>query len=242
MSTFDRPARDAPVSGHINAYLTAMLTEPGALRGQQLRGGGPVAAFETLLAERCGFPFCVATCNATTTLQALALILNVRDRVVYFPHGHWAGSLAAFRLFGARVKRYWPQQTWHCRSADTAPPAAVVIGVESRPMGPLPGTLLIEDSHRIPGLAVAKDNRSKADVQVLSFGPGKPLSLGEGGAALFRDHALYRRFVLATQHPERAVADALGTGSVPQLCLNGRIHPVAALLGCELLRTKRTIP
>jgi dTDP-4-amino-4,6-dideoxygalactose transaminase len=216
-------------------YLEAMLAEPQVFRGQQLRGGGPVAEFESLLAEHCGFPYCVATSNAITALMALALVLRVRDRVVLFPQDYWEGSVSAFRLLGARIRRYDPKQVFVCRPAHREPPVAVIVGNCHQKVSYPPETLLIEDSCRLPGLSVPAGERSSADVQVLSFGPGKPLSLGEGGAALFRIKSLYQKFVVVSQHPERAAAESLGPGSVPRISLNGRIHPVAALLGRELL-------
>src|ERR1022692_2733746 len=96
----------AQIAGKVRDYLEAMLSEPLALRGQQLRGGGPIAQFETLLADRCQFPYCVATSNATTALMALALVLRVRDRLVLFPKNHWEGSVSAFRVLGAKIRHY----------------------------------------------------------------------------------------------------------------------------------------
>jgi dTDP-4-amino-4,6-dideoxygalactose transaminase len=227
---------DAPVVSRVDDYLAALVNEPQALRGQQLRGGGPVADFEKLLAERCGFPYCVATSNATTALMALALILNVRNRIVCFPKNHWEGSVSAFRLFGAKIKRCDPSRPFQCRDGSDKPPVAIIVGDSSHKIDHSPNSFLIEDSCRIPSLTVPSGNLSSADIQVLSFGPGKPLSLGEGGAALFRSKSLYQQFVRISQHPERTATEFSKLGSMPRLALNGRIHPVAALLGREALR------
>jgi dTDP-4-amino-4,6-dideoxygalactose transaminase len=115
------------------------------------------------------------------------------------------------------------------------PAAAIIVGKAARKIGISPKTVVIEDSSRIPGLTVPSGHLSSADVQVLSFGPGKHLSLGEGGAALFRLKSLCRKFIAATQHPERMAAQFSMSAAVPRLSLNGRIHPVAALLGHTLL-------
>jgi dTDP-4-amino-4,6-dideoxygalactose transaminase len=224
----------AQIAGKVRDYLEAMLAEPLAIRGQQLRGGGPVAEFETLLAERCGFPYCVGTSNATTALLALALLLRVRDRVVLFPKNHWEGSVSAFRVFGAKIKRYDPDDAFECADVD-GEPVAIITGDTQQRFSTPRQTLVIEDSCRIPGLSASPKHVSSADIQVLSFGPGKPLSLGEGGAALFRLKSLCRKFIAVTQHPERMAAQFSIPGAVPRLSLNGRIHPVAALLGHALL-------
>jgi dTDP-4-amino-4,6-dideoxygalactose transaminase len=212
-----------------------MLTEPQALRGQQLRGGGPVAEFERLLALQCGFPHCVATSNATSALMAVALILKVRNRIVRFPKNHWEGSVSAFRLLGARIRRYDSQRRLPCGDRSAKPPGVIVLGDRPHKIERSSNVLLLEDSCRIPGLTVPIDNRSSADIQVLSFGPGKPLSIGEGGAALFRSESLYQEFVHVSQHPERTVAEFSGSDRIPRLALNGRIHYIAALIGCGLL-------
>lgn len=228
------------LAGKVALYVSDFLAEPVAFRGQQLRGGGAIAEFEDLLARRCGFRHCVAISNATTALLALACILNVRSRKVFFPLGHWQGSMAAFRLMGAKVRFYYSQSPPAlCNRAD-GPPMLLVCGsnFDKIDQGVTNSNcIVVEDSNRIPGISTAMESFSHADVQILSFGPGKPLSLGEGGAALFRNSGLKNRFLSMTQHPERlAVEIGAGAGS-PRTCLNGRIHPIAALIGAELLKT-----
>ena len=71
-----------------------------------------------------------------------------------------------------------------------------------------------------------------ADAIVLSFGPGKPLDAGEGGAVLTDDDDFYQRLVWLTQHPERHRVD-LGLGVGNEFGLNLRIHPASAALAVE---------
>jgi len=226
---------------NVTDYLRYFLADPTAFRGQQLRGGGPVAEFEQLLAERCGFPFCVATCNATTALLGLALIIHARGRTVLFPRDHWEGSVAAFRLMGAKIRRYNPPRKQTDSVASDDPVVATIVGQSddfkaTRIHASGLGRLVIEDSGRIPGISAAIGHESRSDIQVLSFGPGKPLCLGEGGAVLFRDERLYEQFVRSTQHPERVASEFGRPAKTPDVCLNGRIHPLAALIGIEFLR------
>jgi len=236
MSTYSPAPSPSGIEQVIANYVATMVAFPDALRGQQLRGGGAVAEFETLLAERCGFPYCVATNNATSALIALAVVLAVRGRSVFFPRNHWEGSVAAFRLMGARIKRYDPEKVLRCPPPRSGKPAvAVIVGSYHLRINHSSVTILIEDSCRLPGVSVPVGTGSFADVKVLSFGPGKSLSLGEGGAALFRSKMLYRKFVAVSQHPERVSAEFSWRGSMPRMSLNARIHPVAALLGCMLL-------
>lgn len=231
----------AAVVDRVSNYLDAFLTDPWAFRGQQLRGGGAVAEFEALLAARCGFSYCVATCNATTALIGLAVILRVQGRAVWFPESHWEGSVSAMRLMGAKIRRYDPSQE-HAISLDDGGLDPIVVtskGVGFAGAIRRNGTtecLIIEDSSRIPGFTAESDSRSDADIQVLSFGPGKPLSLCEGGAALFRKQEHRERFLAVTQHPERIAAEQGHLSEVPSFAINGRIHPVSALVGIEFLR------
>ena len=198
----------------VTSYLEDFLADPQAFRGQQLRGGGPVAEFERMLADRCGFPYCVATCNATTALLGLAAMIRVNGRTVWFPESHWEGSVSAFRLMGARIRTYNAERD-SFQPLQRARFAPVVIVSKCADVEVIRATtgglncLIVEDSSRIPGITADTHEFSKADIQVLSFGPGKPMCLGEGGAVLFRTRTLHDRFVSRAMHPER-IADVTG--------------------------------
>lgn len=224
------------IVGDVAAYLTDFLDEPQAFRGQLLRGGGAVADFEALLAQRCGFPYCVATSNATTALMGLALVLNLRNKSIWFPKMHWEGSVSAMRVMGVKIRRYECGSTLLKRTRKNSAPLFWV-SQENNSWQESPerssGDLMIEDSSRIPGLTCDASSMSKSDVQVLSFGPGKPLSLGEGGAILFRKKAHHERFLAVTMHPERFASSR--EAKVRRVCLNARIHPLAAMIGARLL-------
>ena len=235
----DTQINDNDVGHRIQEYVHLLLQNPRALRGQQLRGGGATAEFENLLAESCGFPYCVATSNATTALMALALILRVQKRTVFFPKNHWEGSVSAFRLFGAKIKRYDSHRTSLHRAIFQERPIAIVVGNDLPEIDRGQSILVIEDSCRIPGVTNPNKDCSAADIQILSFGPGKPLALGEGGAALFRKRSLYKKFVRVSQHPERMAAEFSLSLPIPRLALNGRIHQITALVGSALLRRRR---
>lgn len=228
----------SPAIARVASYLTDLLTDPEAFRGQQVRGGGPVAEFEALLAERCGFPYCVATCNATTALMGLALALHARGRTVWFPKSHWEGSVSAMRIMGARIRRYDPHGTEQFRRGDRN---FIVVVPEVADVEPIrqwlgaPSCTIIEDSSHLPGWTTGFVDISTADIQVLSFGPGKPMSLGEGGAILFRSDSLWRQFIKHAMHPERTAAMRETSPRMPSEALNARIHPVSAILGIGML-------
>lgn len=71
------------------------------------------------------------------------------------------------------------------------------------------------------------------DAMVVSFGPGKTLFAGgEGGAIITNNTELYNRLVATCQHPHRQ-EKVLGIGRSHEFALNGRMHPIAAMLACD---------
>lgn len=236
-------------------YFDAMLADPFGYRGQQLRGTGPVADFESLLAERCGFPFCVATCNATSALLVVALAAGLPGRQIVVPPKAWSGSIGPFEFAGAKLVvaegdphgNLDPASVRRLVARDTAAVLAVDWNGHRhhyeaiRRICDEKECLYIEDTAWIPGISTRSMEPSFADIQILSFGPGKPLPLGEGGAILLRSGAFYNQVIALSQHPERAIAK----GIVPisdRIFLNARIHPAAALIGASLLRRASQLP
>lgn len=230
-------------------YTDAMLEAPTAFRGLQVRGGGAVAEFERLLARRCGFPHCLATASATSGMLAVVAAADLRGRRVLVPDRIWSGTPGALRFAGVNVAMVPTSENGTldpsalARFIADGDTAAVVVSdyensrhaaAEIQVLCESSGSLYIEDSSWLPGIFAPSASLSVADIQVMSFGPGKPLSLGEGGAVLFRDTELYRRAVAVSQHPERCASEDIGY-SLDELALNARIHPVAAILGSALL-------
>ena len=77
-----------------------------------------------------------------------------------------------------------------------------------------------------------RDVASLCDAMVVSFGGGKAVfSGGEGGAIITDNPELYGRLLSVCQHAHRQERD-LGIGLSHEFALNGRMHPIAALLAC----------
>lgn len=229
-------------------YVRAFITEPEAFRGQHLRGSGPVREFEQLLATRCGFSFCLATSNATTALLVAAVAAGLPGREVIAPPHCWEPICGVLHFVGAKVIRaeadefgnIHPKSIERLLSARTAGVVAVDWAGRRHSSAALrricddTGCRYIEDSSRIPNHGT-DDPCSLADIQVISFGPGKPLSVGEGGALLTRSSQIYQKAVALSQHPERCFAEKIAPLQGHQF-LNGRMNQIAALLGLALLR------
>lgn len=71
---------------------------------------------------------------------------------------------------------------------------------------------------------------SLAHALVVSFSPGKSICCGEGGCILTNDTNLYKKLIIITQHPYR-IKKEVDLQSSSELGLNGRIHPLAAIIG-----------
>jgi len=240
MSTSDTATVRTGIIQAVNDYVSAMLAHPEAFRGQQVRGGGPVAEFEILLAQKTGFHYCLATSNATSALLVAALALDLAGKKIAVESEAWEGSLGAIEAAGAEIIEV--------ESLLTAPlgEVAVVLATDRpghrhdasgvRERCDRAGIKYIEDTGWLPGITAPAAQLSLADVQVISFGPGKPMSLGEGGALLCRDKPLYEHAIAISQHPERAIAEGIEIlGRQP---LNARIHPLAAVIGCQIFRAE----
>lgn len=234
----------------ISDSVTEWLVNPRAFRNQQLRGGGALAEFEMLLAERTGFPFCLATSNATTALLVTALAAGLAGKRVIVPPNSWGGTYGPFEFARAMLERAEADGNGNiCPKSVSrllAPETAAVIAVDWKGVrhnaAVIRATcndtacLYIEDTSWLPGVTGPDTARSLADIQVISFGPGKPLSLGEGGALLTRDEDIYRRAVALSQHPERSLSEEIE--EIPEHpFLNARMHPLAAVMGTALLRS-----
>lgn len=71
------------------------------------------------------------------------------------------------------------------------------------------------------------------DAMVVSFGTGKTVSAGgEGGAIITNNLELYQKLMSICQHPHRQERDC-GIRLSSELALNGRIHPIAAIIANE---------
>lgn len=247
MSERHRAARQRAVQ-QVSDYLAAMLEEPNAFRGQQVRGAGPVAEFETILADRCGFSFCLATSNATAALQVTVLAADLAGREVIVPPHSWGGTYGPFAAAGAKL--VWAESDEdgniqpECIAKLISPATAAVVAADWKGVRhqakavkdacAAAGVLYIEDTSFIPEQQSDPAACSLADIQIISFGPGKALSLGEGGALLTRHRRIYERGVAISQHPERSRNEML-TDLPEYPFLNARIHPVSAILGHALL-------
>jgi len=213
------------------------------MRDGDLLGIGPIGELERRLAEHYGRQHALCVASATAGLHAVAHALELTGGEVVTTPFAWGGGVGSLLVAGARV-----------RFADIDPanlslePEAAASAV-----GPSTNALLSVDVFGSPaddralrrvaddrGLWLLHDGAQSfgalregrrpgayAHVLVLSFGVGKALSTGEGGAILTDDARLHERLIELTQHPLRHKRE-VGLAGTSELAMHARMHPVAA--------------
>lgn len=230
----------------VRTFTEDLLRHAGSLRGPILRGS-VVADFERLAARRWGYDHCVAMCNATMALLTLGVAADLKRReIIAAPHS-WRGTYGPFEFIEGRLVYATEDENGNLDPASlpalfTANTAAVLAvdwqgfshdSAAIRRFCDEHSLLYIADTSLILKSAV------RPDVQIVSFGPGKPMCLGEGGVLLTNKRRLYERVVSLSQHPERCMAEDIQTCDTLPF-LNGRMHPLSAVLGALHLLTNES--
>lgn len=232
----------ASVERAVLRHLRRHLTSEDA-RTAHLLGTASVHELETRLCAHYGKRFAVLTASATSTLFALARVIGVSGREIVTPPLSWGGTVAGFLREGGVLRFADVEPATLTLSPDdvsenvgsrtTAIIAVDLFGVPAddrglRAVADQHGLWYIHDAAQSFG--ATREGRpagQHAHAIVLSFGPGKPLYAGEGGALITDDPWLYERMVAETQHPYRHLRE-LGLAHSFETALHARIHPLAA--------------
>lgn len=227
----------------VRAFTEGLLRHPGSFRGPMLRGS-IVMEFELLAARLWGFDYCVGMCNATMALLTVAVAANLKGKeIIVAPHS-WSGTYSPFEFVGVRLVYAGEDESGNLAPSSlpsllTSNTAAVLaVDWQGLPHDSA-GIRGFCDEHRILYMAdssLMPQSAVRPDVQIVSFGPGKPISLGEGGAVLTNMRCLYERVVSLSQHPERRMAEDIEICDMPPF-LNGRMNPFSAVLGALQLQS-----
>lgn len=237
---------DTLILDAVASWVQRRAEFPDGMKREQLAGGGPIAAFEALLRESTGAPHCLAVDNATNGLRAMVLALDLHGAEIVAPPQSWGGTYAPFEDLGCKLILAESDSRGNiCPSSIarliTSSTRAVLTADYHGHPHQMFAVRRICDEHHLFYLADAASSfgrmlrgrpaSSLADAWVYSFGPGKPLDLGEGGAILTRDAALHERLVALTQHPARYRREYSLSDANDRQVTNCRIHPLAALMG-----------
>jgi dTDP-4-amino-4,6-dideoxygalactose transaminase len=232
----------------IASYLRRAAEDPDGMAREQFIGGGAIGRLEEKLRLYYGLPHCLLTNNATNAWFALVLALGdkLRGAEVIVPPQSWGSTFAALKhirckLVSADARRDGnldPRSVERLITPRTA--AIVAVDFQGRPhdtfairrIATCRGLLYLSDAAASFGARYRdRPASSLADALVVSFGPQKAMSWGEGGAALMRDEATFAHVVQLAFHPLRYRREFSLTQATDRQFLNCRIHPLVALIG-----------
>jgi dTDP-4-amino-4,6-dideoxygalactose transaminase len=219
-----------------------------------LAGGEPVRALEAAWAQRVGVGFALALSSGTLALEVAlrACDIGPGDEVVLSPYDWGAAAGAVLRVgaipvFGDIDPLTYtldPESVRTCLTPRSK--ALVVTHLFGHPAAMAPlleiarrhGLVVIEDCAQ--ALGARYQGRSVGTFGAFgcfSLGQGKLVSGGEGGILVTDDERLFEQALFWSQHPLRQLADGGQVGSLGNLALNGRIHPLAAEIASVQLTT-----
>ncbi|MBO1756524.1 aminotransferase class I/II-fold pyridoxal phosphate-dependent enzyme [Allobranchiibius sp. CTAmp26] len=253
-----RPATPAPRTGHTDAVLLQRASEAMAWWTEQtdrtatssITGGGTIAELEEALLDLLGSDdHCLALPSGSTALLIALEAVGVQagDEVLTAAYD-WDAALTAIRRIGATpvflnvdpssatieptaVRAALTARTAACIATDLFGIPADIPALREA----LRGTPIVEDAAQALGstLDAVSTGALGADVTVFSFGPGKIVDAGEGGALVTAHRRLHEYAVQATQHPVRQQL----TGLCPRpASSSARISPLSALIAAHQLR------
>jgi len=207
-----------------------------------LTGDGPIAELEAEMGRRLGTPYVLAVPSATMGLLIALRAAGVGpgDEVILSPYD-WGAAAAAVQALGAEPvfadihpETFTLDPAAVRRRRSPRARAVVVTHLFGHP-GDLAalreaagGLALIEDAAQALGaLYRGRPVGTWGDFGVFSLGVGKPLNAGEGGLLVAADAERYAAALGISQHPLRHRRAGLPENP---FALNGRMHPLAALL------------
>jgi len=233
-----RAARDA-----VGAYLHAAAPSNSPASIAHHLGLGAVGSLESKLRVHFRAAHALSFSSATSALFALGLALKISGKEFICPPLTWGGSISTWLFLGARPVfadtdanlTLRPDAVRRAITRDTAAILAVDFhGVPHNQdaIGKLAaehGLFYVADS--AAGLGAKRagvPSGSLADAAVLSFGAGKTIPAGEGGAAVTNNTALYRTLLSLSQHPLRQRVE-LGLDDSTEFGWNARMAPLSAV-------------
>lgn len=253
--TVDLRGLPAAARAAAEALLSAAAADCSVL--SDLEGEAETAAFETEFAATAGTALALAVSSGTAALHVALLACDIGpgDEVIVSPYG-WGQTVGAVLAVGA-VPVF----------ADIVPDTGNLDPEAVRAwIGPRTRAVLVTHMHGCPAdmvhlrelcrresLALLADAAQAlgadlqgapiaawADVTCFSFGRGKLISTGEGGALATDDADIYERAVLVSQHPLRGlrtIEDRRLRASVGEFGLTYRLSPLLAVIGQAQLAT-----
>ncbi|AFZ11533.1 DegT/DnrJ/EryC1/StrS aminotransferase [Crinalium epipsammum PCC 9333] len=210
-----------------------------------LSGTGEVAALESKLKQYYGMQYALCVTNATTGLWAIALALGLQNQQFVTTPYTYGATLASWLFLGnqpifADIEPDTLSLSCEAVRQVITPKTKALLAVDLfgipsdtvalRQLASEYGLWYVADAAQSLGATRGGLPASLlADALVVSFTTGKTVFAGEGGAILTNHADLYEKLIWYTQHPIRQHLE-LGLYLDNEFAINGRIHPLAAVL------------
>lgn len=234
----------------IEKYLTDAESDKATIYSH-LAGNGATAALEAKLCSLYGAKYALCVSSATNGLMYLLMAAGLQKSDILTTPLSFGGTIAGAlaldcRFYFAKIN----DSTLNIdvdsitNILDSNPGIKAIVATEfagnSYDMEALHyiceqrGVWHFVDSAQSLGYNYGISNVADYnDAMVVSFGTGKTVSAGgEGGAIITNNLELYQKLMSICQHPHRQERDC-GIGLSSELALNGRIHPIAAIIANE---------
>lgn len=214
-----------------------------------LAGNGAIAELENKLCKLYGAKHCLCVDSATNGLMYLLLSVGLkRSEILTSPLG-FGGTIAGALTLDCKIHfadidetlNISPDASCEILGNNKGIKAVIAVDYAGNPhkMETMHnvchdyGVWHFVDAAQSLGAEYGGSNVTHySDAMVLSFGAGKRITAGgEGGAIITDNTELYNRLVSICQHAHRQERD-LGIGMSHEFALNGRMHPLAAILAC----------
>ncbi len=191
-----------------------------------ITGGGAIAALEARLGDLLNAR-AIALPSGSSALRTGLRVLGVcSGDPVQVPTVDWYGATGLVKSVGGIPVGGAGQ------SADSSK----VVMVTPQLLRPRPeGRTVLVDAARLAVEELGALRPHTWDAVALSFGPGKSIDAGEGGALLLRDHRHWRSATALTQHPVRQRLSGIQMPNTDGPA--ERVHPIAALTALYQLVT-----
>ena len=243
-------SRHFVIMQEIEKYLTDAQSNR-ATAFSHLAGNGAVAALEAKLCSFYGAKYALCVSSATNGLMYLMMAAGLEHSEILTTPLSFGGTIAGAlaldcRFYFAKINDSTLNIDVNSITniLDSNPGIKAIVATEfagnSYEMEALHyiceqrGIWHFVDSAQSLGYNYGINNiAGYNDAMVVSFGTGKTVSAGgEGGAIITNNLELYQKLVSICQHPHRQERDC-GIGLSSELALNGRIHPIAAIIANE---------
>lgn len=234
---------------HIEEYISKSLSD-GEYALTHWAGNGAIAALEDKLRSHYRAKHVLCVDSATNGLMYLLLAACLRRSEIITTPLSYGGTIAG--ALSLECKFHFadidnslninPDSVYKILEQNKNIKAVIVVDFAGNPhdvramhqVCDAKGIWHFVDAAQSLGASYDSDAVWFCDALVVSFGSGKTIFAGgKGGAIVTNNTELYNRLVSICLHSHRQERD-LGIGLSHEFALNGGIHPLSAVIACEM--------